>query len=381
MNILIDIVHPAHVHLVRNFYKEMSARGHKVVVTCKHIPSAMQLLEMYGIPYIPLGEKKDSLWLKAFEQMVYNIRLLRIARREGCSIAFGSSITLAHVAALSKLSLFRKRIDAILLDDDDDEVEPLYAKYAHPFAEVVLSPKDTPRATKKVVYYPAYHELAYLHPKRFVPSEEVLDEAGIGYKKDASGKVTEVEPYFIMRFNAFKAHHDVGVVGLTIENKRRMVELLSRHGKVFITTERNIDPEFAPYQLKVSPEKAHSLMYYATLFVGDSQTMTSEAAVLGTPSIRCNTFVGRIHYLEEEEHRYGLTYGFRPEESERMFARVEELLAMGTAELKKEWGKRREVLLGEKIDYTAFMVWFVENYPSSVALTKNADEKFWKQFK
>ena len=321
MNILIDIVHPAHVHLVRNFYKEMSARGHKVVVTCKHIPSAMQLLEMYGIPYIPLGEKKDSLWLKAFEQMVYNIRLLRIARREGCSIAFGSSITLAHVAALSKLSLFRKRIDAILLDDDDDEVEPLYAKYAHPFAEVVLSPKDTPRATKKVVYYPAYHELAYLHPKRFVPSEEVLDEAGIGYKKDASGKVTEVEPYFIMRFNAFKAHHDVGVVGLTIENKRRMVELLSRHGKVFITTERNIDPEFAPYQLKVSPEKAHSLMYYATLFVGDSQTMTSEAAVLGTPSIRCNTFVGRIHYLEEEEHRYGLTYGFRPEESERMFAR------------------------------------------------------------
>ena len=381
MNILIDIVHPAHVHLVRNFYKEMSARGHKVVVTCKHIPSAMQLLEMYGIPYIPLGEKKDSLWLKAFEQMVYNIRLLRIARREGCSIAFGSSITLAHVAALSKLSLFRKRIDAILLDDDDDEVEPLYAKYAHPFAEVVLSPKDTPRATKKVVYYPAYHELAYLHPKRFVPSEEVLDEAGIGYKKDASGKVSEVEPYFIMRFNAFKAHHDVGVVGLTIENKRRMVELLSRHGKVFITTERNIDPEFAPYQLKVSPEKAHSLMYYATLFVGDSQTMTSEAAVLGTPSIRCNTFVGRIHYLEEEEHRYGLTYGFRPEESERMFARVEELLAMGTAELKKEWGKRREVLLGEKIDYTAFMVWFVENYPSSVALTKNADEKFWKQFK
>lgn len=381
MNILIDIVHPAHVHLTINFYHEMIARGHKVIVTCKHIPSAMQLLDMYGIPYIRLGEKKDSIWLKAFEQMVYNLKLLRIARREKCTIAFGSSITLAHIAALSRLSLFRSRIHAILLDDDDDEVEPLYAKYAHPFAEVVLSPKETPRATKKVVYYPAYHELAYLHPKRFVPSPEVLDEAGIAYKKDALGKVTEVEPYFIMRFNAFKAHHDVGVVGLTIENKRRMVELLSRHGKVFITTERNIDAEFAPYQLKVSPEKAHSLMYYATLFVGDSQTMTSEAAVLGTPSIRCNTFVGRIHYLDEEEHRYGLTYGFRPEESEAMFARVEELLAMGTAELKKEWGKRREVLLGEKIDYTAFMVWFVENYPASVALTKNADDKFWAQFK
>ena len=381
MNILIDIVHPAHVHLVRNFYKEMSARGHKVVVTCKHIPAAMQLLEMYEIPYIPMGEKKDSLWLKAFEQMVYNIRLLRIARREKCTIAFGSSITLAHIAALSRLSLFHSRIHAILLDDDDDEVEPLYAKYAHPFAEVVLSPKDTPRKTKRVVYYPAYHELAYLHPKRFVPSEEVLDEAGIAYKKDASGKVTEVEPYFIMRFNAFKAHHDVGVVGLTIENKRRMVELLSRHGKVFITTERNIDAEFAPYQLKVSPEKAHSLMYYATLFVGDSQTMTSEAAVLGTPSIRCNTFVGRSHYLEEEEHRYGLTYGFRPEESKAMFKRVDELLAMGTSELKKEWGERRTVLLSEKIDYTAFLTWFIENYSKSVEETKQGGKEFWKSFR
>ena len=62
----------------------------------------------------------------------------------------------------------------------------------------------------------------------------------------------------------------------------------------------------------------------------------------GTPLIRCNTFVGRIHYLEEEEHRYGLTYGFRPSDSEAMFQRVEELLAMGGAELKAEWKKQQK---------------------------------------
>lgn len=381
MNILIDIVHPAHVHLVRNFYHEMVGRGHKVVVTCKDIPSARQLLEMYKIPYIYLGEKKDNIWLKAVEQLWFNLRLLRIARKEGCTLAFGSSITLAHIAALSKWSLFGKRINAILLDDDDDEVEPLYAKYGHPFADVVLSPMETPRKTEKVVYYPAYHELAYLHPKRFVPDASVLDDAGIHYELDGKGNVVNVEPYFVMRFNAFKAHHDVGVVGLTIENKRRMVELLSQHGKVFITTERNIDEEFMPYQLRVPQDKVHSLLYYATMFVGDSQTMTSEAAVLGTPSIRCNTFVGRIHYLEEEEHRYGLTYGFRPDASEEMFARVEELLAMGTAALKAEWGKRREVLLKEKIDYTAFLTYFIESYPQSVDETRHADAEFWKQFK
>ena len=381
MNIIIDIAHPAHVHLLRNFYHDMTKKGHKVIVTCKHIPAAMQLLDLYHIPYIYLGEKKDNILLKAFEQLKYNIMLLRIARREGCSIAIGTSITLAHVGALSHLSIFRKPISAILLDDDDDEVEPLYAKYAHPFADVVLSPKGTPRVTTKVIYYPAYHELAYLYPNRFTPDISVLDDAGIKYELDKKGNVVVVEPYFVMRFNAFKAHHDVGVVGLTIENKRRMVEMLSKHGKVFITTERNIDDEFLPYQLKVSQDKVHSLLYYATMFVGDSQTMTSEAAVLGTPSIRCNTFVGRIHYLEEEEHRYNITYGFRPENSEAMFERVKELLAMGPKALKAEWAKRRDVMLKDKIDYTAFQCWFIENYPASVEETKNADEKFWERFR
>ena len=136
-----------------------------------------------------------------------------------------------------------------------------------------------------------------------------------------------------------------------------------------------------PYQLRVPQDKVHSLLYYATMFVGDSQTMTSEAAVLGTPSIRCNTFVGRIHYLEEEEHRYHLTYGFRPENSETMFARVNELLAMGTAALKAEWAKRRAVLLSEKIDYTAFLTWFIENYPQSVDVVRTADMSFWEKFK
>ena len=104
-------------------------------------------------------------------------------------------------------------------------------------------------------------------------------------------------------------------------------------------------------------------MYYATMLVGDSQTMTSEAAVLGTPAIRCNTFVGRIHYLEEEEHKYGLTYGFCPEQSEAMFQKIDELLAMPN--LKQEWQTRRQKMLSEKIDYSAFLTWFIESYPES----------------
>jgi predicted glycosyltransferase len=111
------------------------------------------------------------------------------------------------------------------------------------------------------------------------------------------------------------------------------------------------------------------------MFVGDSQTMTSEAAVLGTPAIRCNTFVGRIHYLEEEEHKYGLTYGFLPNETERMFEKIKELLAM--PDLKEKWQTRRQKMLAEKIDYSKFLTWFVESFPESRKIIRDNPDYQW----
>ena len=358
MNILIDIAHPAHVHLIKNTYYELINKGHKVIVTVKDIPSAIQLLNIFEIPFIYLGGKSDSLIGKAFLQLKFNYLLWQVVVREKINIAFGSSLTIAQLSKYTK-------VKSIILDDDDDDVEPLFVKYAHPAADHILSPACAIRRTQKMIGYSGYHELAYLHPNRFNPDESVLSEIG----------VQPGEKYFILRFNAFKAHHDVGVQGLSLENKRQLISLLERHGKVFITTERNIDDEFKPYQLKVSPDKAHSLMYYATMLVGDSQTMTSEAAVLGTPAIRCNTFVRRISYLEEEEFKYNLTYGFLPENSDSLFSKINELLEMPN--IKNEWKKRRENMLKDKIDVTAFFTWFIENYPQSAQIMReNPDYQY-----
>jgi uncharacterized protein len=93
---------------------------------------------------------------------------------------------------------------------------------------------------------------------------------------------------------------------------------------------------------------------------------------LGVPAIRSNSFVGRISYLEEEEHKYGLTYGFKPDEFGKMFAKIEELLKMPN--LKAEWQRRRERMLAEKIDVTAFLIWFVEQWPESLRIMKDNSE-------
>ena len=361
MNILIDINHPAHVHLLRNVYFMLSERGHDVQVVVKEIPSAMKLLDLYGIPYINIGKKDDALMKKGVDQLVYDRRLLKLVRKKHIDLGVGSSINIAHVSRLC-------RMKSIILDDDDDEAEPLFVKFGHPFADTILTPSAIRRKSSKTVYVDAYHELAYLHPNHFDPDPSVLCDAGI----------EEGEPYFILRFNAFKAHHDIGAEGLSIENKRRLVERLSAYGKVFITTERNIDDEFKPYQLSVSPDKAHSLMFYATMFVGDSQTMISEAAVLGTPAVKCNSFAGRLSVPNELEQRYGLCYSFLPEQQEAFFSKIEELLGM--PDLKEEWQRRRRRLFSEKIDYTSFLVWFVENYPESGKIMKENPE-FQYRFK
>ena len=351
MNILMDIAHPAHVHLLRNTYFKLVEKGHNVFVTVKEIPAAINLLDRYQIPYIHLGGKRDSLVGKAIFQLKYNLRIWKLVVAEKIDIGFCSSMTIAHLSRIS-------RMKSVLLDDDDDEVEPLYVKYAHPYANTILSPDCLKRKSSKTIYYSGYHELAYLHPRRFSPDSDVLSDIGL----------KESDIYYLLRFNAFKAHHDSGVKGLSPDDKRKLIHSLEKTGKVFITTESEIDEEFRKYQLKVSPEKVHSLIYYASMLIGDSQTMTSEAAVLGTPAIRCNTFVGRISYLEEEEHKYGLTYGFRPENSNAMFAKIEELIAI--PDLKMEWQRRRQKMLADKIDVTAFQTWFIENYPESARIMK-----------
>lgn len=348
MRILIDIGHPAHVHYFKNLANALKVKGHTIHITVKDLDSAKTLLDTYKLEYIVLPQKSDSLVGKFFNQIRYDWFVLKICRKNRIDLAIGVSLTITH---LSLLSSFK----SIAFDDDDDAVQPLFVKWGQPYATELLSPDvlKGKQKRKDVVYYPGYHELAYLHPNRFSPDENILSEIGL-----KTG-----ESYFVLRFNAFKAHHDIGVSGLSHEQKERLVDLLSKMGKVFITSERELDQEFEQYRINIAPEKIHSLLYYSTMFLGDSQTMTSEAAVIGIPSIRCNSFVGKISYLEEEEHKYGLTYGFKPDDFESLLNKVKELLE--TPDLKSEWQKKRDVMLKDKIDVTAFWLWFIENYPQS----------------
>ena len=179
-----------------------------------------------------------------------------------------------------------------------------------------------------------------------------------------------------------------------------MIDILSPHGQIYITSERELEPQFEPYRIRINPLDMHHVMAYASLYLGDSQTMAAEAGVLGVPFVRFNDFVGRIGYLQELEDTYQLGYGvhatplttdstirrvdgsIQPSGTQALYDAVEQLVAMHADERKTLFTARREKMLSEKIDYAKFLTWFIENYPMSQEQTKTHqdDLQFWQEF-
>jgi predicted glycosyltransferase len=104
--------------------------------------------------------------------------------------------------------------------------------------------------------------------------------------------------------------------------------------------------------------------------------MTNEAAVLGTPALRYNSFVGKISYLKEQEVRFKLAFGFKLNEFEIMTNKISELLV--NENLKEEWFAKRKYMLSQKIDTTKFLVELIDNYSDCKKYITNDTDYFDK---
>ena len=201
-------------------------------------------------------------------------------------------------------------------------------------------------------------KLAYLHPTWFTPQIE---------------KIKNIEqPYFLIRLSGLSAHHDFGIKGISIQILQKTIDLLSPYGRVYISSENSLPDDFKSYNLSIPKSDIHHYLYYSKMLICDSQSMAVEAAMLGTPSIRFSDFAGKISVLEELEHTYQLTYGISTSNPVKLFEKIEELINIPN--LRETFQARRQQMLTDKIDVTAFMVWFIENYPQSVQTMKQNPE-------
>jgi len=348
LRFLIDIGHPAHVHLFKHFIWRMKARGHKVLVTAREKDVTLQLLDAYKIEYVLVGRISMGTinLLKEWVQRDYAV--YKIAKKFNPDFLLG---TLNPVVA--HISWLLKRPSVIFTDYEPSSVKyPLPYYLTVPFADSIITPTSIrSNYNNKSIKIPTYKEMAYLHPNVFTPDPSILDELGLG-KNDV---------FSIIRFVSWRAHHDINGRTFSPEDKIKLVKNLSKFGPVFISSEGPLPSKIDAFKLTIFPHRIHDLLYYSRLLVCDSQTMATEAAVLGTPVIRCNSFVGKkdIGNFFELERKYGLIFNIS--DPKKAIEKAEELIQIST--LKREWRERRERLLKDKIDLTKFMVWFIENHP------------------
>ena len=241
----------------------------------------------------------------------------------------------------SQVSFFM-RIPSITIDDTENA--SLGQIFYRPFSTLILSPNTFYKDFgKKHIKFNGYMEISYLHNNYFKPDSSVLIDL----------KLKKNETYTILRFVKWRAHHDIGHSGISKKNKVSIVNELLKFGKVFISSEDILPKEIEKYRIKIDPVKIHSVLYFAKLFYGESATMASESAVLGTPAIYIDND-GR-GYTNELESKYKIVFNFSETEKDQKKSIIKAKEIMSSYS-KYNWDKKREKILSDKIDVTNFLM-------------------------
>jgi len=353
MKVMVSIGTPNQVHFFKNIIWKLEKDDHEAMTAVRDKEIAIKLLNTYKFKYSVVGKSYRNVIMKGYDLFKRDYKLLKIAKRFKPDVLIGhGAISAAHISRL---------IDKPSINHEDTEQSMEQIRLYKPFVSTIITPSCFGKDLGlKQIRYNGYKELAYLHPNWFKPDPSVLDMLGVS--KD--------EKYVVLRFSAFSASHDIGIKGFSLDDKRKIVRKLKEYTKVFISSETKLSNDLEKYAMKIPPHKMHDVLYYASLLIGDTETMTTEAGILGTPVIINHPKSLRMSNFVELEKKYGLIFNIQ--ESETVTKKAVDLIQQPN--LKQEWQKKREKLLEDKIDVTAFMTWFIEDYPESFQTMKENPE-------
>jgi uncharacterized protein len=337
MNIVVDIGHPAEVHYFKNLIYRLTEKNHSVSVLARNKEVTFDLLNEYNIPFTDKGRGGSGF----FDRALYVIKSLKIMNSTLRS--FKPVLCISHASPYLAFAAARRNIPHVMFNDT--ERAPLFRFVVSWCKPSAYSPdaflrKDIPG----LMYFPSYMELAYLHPDLFEP--------------DASVKEITGDKYVLLRFVANKATHDIGINHLDTAFKRELVQKASRFGNVWISSEGPLPAGLEKYRLTVPPGKIHDVIAHASLLAGDSATMTTEAAVLGIPSVFISD--NRWGYIKELEEKYRLVHYFTNNETNRKQA-LEKVVSILETGSRGAYLAAREQLLREKKNMTQIMEEIIES--------------------
>lgn len=331
MKVVIQVAHPAHVHFYKFVIEELIESGVDLLVLARDKEITVELLEKFEIKHKIVSQQNER--LKIRDQLTHSYKTYKAVKSFQPDVMTGiGGLTAAHVSTITNT-------DEVIFTDTENAT--IHNKLTFPFAKRIYTPESyRDDIGQKQVRYPGYHELAYLHPNRFNPDRSVLKENGINPDKK----------YAVLRFIGWDAYHDTGKEGLTKNQKKEMIDSLSDFANIYITSEHPLPTELDNHRVPVESHQIHHLLSFADLYAGDSGTMATEAAVLGTPAVRYRPFrkdndLGNFIELEE---KYGLLYS--TSNPKDLIRKSEQILSDKT--LRQSWREKRSNLMNDKIDVT-----------------------------
>lgn len=320
MKILIELNHPKHYYQFKYVMRILKDNGHTLKVVARNKDILLKLLEEEEVGYEIFGVHRKSLLGKIIATNLVILSYFRIFNR------FKPDVV---VSKASFYSTFIGRITGVKsVIFPDSEVVTVTNKIVVPLANKVVTPETFElNFGAKHIKVPGLFENCYLHPS--VLNTSTSTESLSVLKS----------PYAIVRFIGWNANHDIGKSGFSLAEKLKIVKKIAEKFTVYISSEATLPKELAEYELKTPKSAIHAVLFGASLYVGDSQTMATEAALLGTPAIRSNSFVGEYDMSNFRilEHKYDVLRNVPKDNS--IFHVIDELSLDGT---KEKWMKKRD---------------------------------------
>ncbi|HOO45393.1 MAG TPA: DUF354 domain-containing protein [Deltaproteobacteria bacterium] len=288
---LFDLTHPAHVHFFRNSMQMLSENGHEIFVLSRKKDVTLKLLDRYRIRnrcISTVSSTPGGLLLELLKRVAITSRFIK-GNLIQCVLSVGGTFS-APAARLC-------RVPSVVFYNTESARVANAIGFGNA-SLVVTSTSFDGWVPKQHMSYSGYHELAYLHPSVFKPDLTAEPWSG----------VPPGESKVLIRFVSWRSSHDIGHSGMSETMRRKTVESFARRGRVVISSERKLSSDLDKYRYTGPPENMHSVISNADLVFGESGTMTSEAAVLGTPAVFIDSS-GR-GYAREQERKYGLVRNF-----------------------------------------------------------------------
>ena len=344
MKILIDIGHPAHVHYFKNFIFNIISSGNKVKLIARDKEVTLNLLDKYNLEYVNRGKGGDSL----FQKLIYYPYALYKFIIE--SYKFKPDFFLSFASPYLPLTAFIFKTPMITVDDTEhDTLSHFFYRY---FSSIIFTPKYFKKNLgHRHVRVNTFFELGSIHPEYFKTDKFSPSNFEINNKK-----------YALLRFVKWNAAHDFNEKGLSINDKKKIVNELSKHLTVFISSEGKLPAELQKYKIDISPEKMHQFLHNASIFIGESGTMGVESALLGTPSIMFSSSAGKIGNFIELRDKYSILI---------ICQNIKELLnisleLINDPKSKAIWNNRLKTFINDKINFTNFLLWFFNDYDNNI---------------